>query len=191
MKLLTVFLSFKLARSAWANLRSFAKKISFSWIEPIWVRDKQSTMLLLKSLFLRIYSQKTWLGAVWYWAELDSVQYHTVPSPKIQNCLTLRGVGLSAVRYCAKSDYSTHSVSLRRVKPFFLDFRKLIFPWLLESMWWYFEKKIENISKIQDWLTLRQVRLGAVWYCAESNSAQCDTAPSQTLRSITLSRVKS
>ena len=116
----------------------------------IWIPDKQSKMVLLKYLFSWRYSQKTWLRAVWYCAESDSTQYHTAPSPtpgsitlrrvrklkcpKIQNCLTLCGVGLGAVWYCAESNN-------------FFDFQKLLFPWLLASMWWYFEKKSKIFRK--------------------------------------------
>ena len=79
----------------------------FSLIQPIWVPDKQSKMVSLKNSFLRRYSQKTWLGAVWHCAESDSAQYHTAPSREIEisenpNCLTMRQVGLRAMRYCAE-----------------------------------------------------------------------------------------
>ena len=55
----------------------------FSWIEPIWVPDKQSKMVSLKNLFWRRYSQKTWLCAL-YWAESDSPQYYTARSWEIE-----------------------------------------------------------------------------------------------------------
>ena len=152
-------------------------------------------MLSLKSLFLRIYSLKTWLGAVWYWAELDSAQYHTVPSPKIQNCLTLRGVGLSAVLYCAKSDYSTHSVSLRRVKQFFLRFSKTYISMTFriyvmifrEKNRKYFENpRLANTapSPTRRSVILCRVQLRPVWYCAKSDSAQYNIEQSQKLKFI-------
>ena len=73
----------------------------FSWIELIWVPDKLSKMVLLKNSFSRRYSQKTWQRAVWYCARR---RVGKLKCPKIQNCLTLRRVGLCVVRYCAESD---------------------------------------------------------------------------------------
>ena len=108
---------------------------------------------------------------MWYCAESDSVQYHTARSrtlrcitlcrvgklkcPKIQNSLTLRRGGLRAVWCCVESDsaqcdtaqsWTPLSVILRSAQSqtILFDFRKLLFPGLLGSIWWYFE----NVSKI-------------------------------------------
>ena len=117
--------------------------IFFSWIEPIWVPDKQSTMVSLKIRFRGDIQKKRGLCAVWYFAKLDSAHCHTAPSgtlrsttlrhvgklkcSKNQNCLTLHTVRLRAVGYCGESDLAqcdtvrsltSHSVSLRQVKQF-------------------------------------------------------------------------
>ena len=83
--------------------------IFFLHYGPIWVPDKQSKMVLLEKKFREDIHKKR-----------DSAQCDTVPSrtprritlhrvrklkcPKIQNCLTLCGVGLREVWNCAKSD---------------------------------------------------------------------------------------
>ena len=129
------------------------------------------------------YCARVGLRAVSHCAESDPTQYHTAPSreiemsenPKLSNTarswtprsVILHRVGLLAVLACTKSNNFL-----------LFDFRKLIFPWLLESMWWYFEK----ISKIQKWLTLHRVRVHAVWYCTESDFAQYNTERSQQLK---------
>ena len=115
----------------------------FSWIEPIWVPDKQSKMVSLKNLFWRRYSQKTWLCAL-YWAESDSPQYYTARSweiemsknPQLANSarsrtlhsVILQGVQLREVLACAESNN-------------FCYFQKFQFPGLLGSLWWYLKKK--------------------------------------------------
>ena len=83
-----------------------------SWIEAIWAPDKQDEMVLVKNSFLRRCSRKNTalsqtnffnfrkspfpgnLGSIWWYFE----KYF----PKIQNCLTLRGVRLRAVLACAE-----------------------------------------------------------------------------------------
>ena len=82
---------------------------------------------------------------------------------KIQNCLTLR-----SQTPCSFSTASSQTIFLFSKTSISMSFRIYVK---------IFRKKFEKISKIQKWLTLR-----AVWYCAESESAQYGTARSQLLK---------
>ena len=141
----------------------------FSWIEPIWVNDKQSKKVLLKKSLSWRYSQKTWLRAVWYCTALSrtlrSAQYYTAPSLTPRS-ITLRQVGKKEMSENPKLSNTAWSPT-QRTEPnyFYFYFQKHIFPWLLEFMWFNFEK-IQKYFENPKWLTLHRVRPSAVWYCA-------------------------
>ena len=109
----------------------------------------------LKYSFLRRYSWKTWLRAVWYCAELDSAQYYTAQireikmseNPKLSHTalsrtphsVILRRVGLHAVSHCAKSNNLIWFLKTS----IFITFRVYVM---------IFRKYLANISKIENGL---------------------------------------
>ena len=101
----------------------------FSFIEPIWVPDKQCEMVSLKNSFSQRYSRKTLLCAVWYCAESDSAQYHTAPSREIEMS-----------ENCAKSDSAQCEI-------IFILFLKTSISLTFRIYMMIFRKKFENISK--------------------------------------------
>ena len=119
----------------------------------------------------RVILRRVRLRAVSHCPESDSAQYHTAPSrenemsknPKLSNTAPSQTIFFW---------FSKTSISM--------TFR--IYVMILR-------KKFENILKIQKWLTLRWIRLRSVWYCAESDSAQYDTARSQQLKFIADAKV--
>ena len=137
----------------------------FSFIQPIWVPNKQSKVVLLKNSFSRRYSWKTWFCAVSHWAEIEMFENpnHTALS-RTPRSVILRGAESNNFFFLSKTSIT-------------MTFR--IYEYVM-----IFRKKFENILKIQKWLTLRRVRLHAMWYCAKSDSAQYNTVWSQGLPQI-------
>ena len=118
----------------------------FSSIQPIWVPDKQSKMVLLKNSFSRRFAKNVTLRSV------ILRRVGKLKCPKIPNCLTLRWVGLRAVRYCAQSDSAQCDTAPSRTPAvWYCDESNNLF-WFSKTsisvtfrMWWYFAKKISKI----------------------------------------------
>ena len=174
----------------------------FSWTNPFGSLINSIRWFCWKILFAKIFIKNVTPLSVWYCAESDPAQYHTAPrreiemleNPKLSKTArsqTLRSLILSDSAQCDTARSLTPcSISLRIVKLFFF-LSKTYISMTFKICVMIFRKKFENISKIQKWLTLRRVQLRTVWYCTESDSAQCETAVSRTLRSITLRGVNS
>ena len=128
-----------------------------SLIQPIWVPDKQK--IFAKNVTpCSVILCRVGLRAVSHCAASGNWNVR-----KIQNCLTLR-----SQTPCSFSTASSQTIFLFSKTSISMSFRIYVK---------IFRKKFEKISKIQKWLTLR-----AVWYCAESESAQYGTARSQLLK---------